>query len=248
MKHLIRANTCRVFRGLGIYVTIILIFSMSSYIALANTAPFFGIVNYGPDTIQVIFNGFSNFVHLPLALAIFVSGALFTYGAIANELAFGLSRAKIYFSHLMLGSALCIVLVLVFILWSVFLGSIINGFGNMPLGFWLEKTGILGVMLIHLLALSSLATFLVFTLKRTSITIGAFFAYLIVPRLLVEMSSVINPNFLRFRAFDLVYSIVLMAQMPYLEAAQVHQAIAVAMGIIVLTTCIGIILFEFRDV
>ena len=93
-----------------------------------------------------------------------------------------------------------------------------------------------------------MATFLVFTSKRTSITIGAFFAYLIVPRLLVEMSSIINPDFSRFRALDLGYSIVLMAQMPHLEAALVHQAIAVAIGTIVVTTCAGIILFEFRDI
>ena len=246
MRYIIRANVCRVFQGLGIYVTLVLLLLFSTFIALGATP--IAVANYGSETLQTIIIGFSNLIYVPLALAIFVSGALFTYGAIANELAFGLSRAKIYISHLLLGSVLCVLLVLVFISWSVILGSVLNGFGNMPQGFWLEKIGNLGVMLLHLLALSSLATFLVFTSKRTSITIGAFFAYLIVPRLLVEMSSLINPYFSRFRAFDLVYSIVLVAQMPYLEASQIYQAVAVAIGTIVITTCIGIILFEFRDV
>ena len=144
MKLLVRANAGRVFRGLGVYVTLILIFAFSTIIALGATGgAAVGVAHYGSDTIQVIFNGFSNFIHLPLAIAIFVSGALFTYGAIANELAFGLSRAKIYFSHLLLGSVLCVVLVFVFIAWSVILGTVINGFGSVPQGFWLKKQAFL---------------------------------------------------------------------------------------------------------
>ena len=248
MKILIRANARRVFQGMGIYVTIIIMLAFSAIIAFGMTSPAIAVAHYGSETIQVIFVGFSNYIFVPLAAAIFVSGALFTYGAIVNELAYGISRAKIYFSHLLLSSVLCVVLVLVSIACSVLLGTAINGFGSVQQGFWLEKASIFAVLLLLLLALNALATFLVFTTRRTSRTIGAFFAYMIVPRLLVEASAFLNEDLLRFRYFDLPYNIVLMAHLPYLDVSQINVAVALGIGTIVLTTCAGIVLFELRDV
>jgi hypothetical protein len=87
---------------------------------------------------------------------------------------------------------------------------------------------------------------LIFTTKRTSVTIGAYFAFLIVPHFLVEMFAVFSPQIMRLRAFDIVFNIVQMAQMP--EPYRIFQATALGAGAIVLATSVGIILFEWRDI
>lgn len=248
MNNLLRANLIRVFSGLSIYITICILLAVSTLIVLTTTASAVGNAFYGAETIQVIFNGMSNMVYLVLALAIFVSGAMFTSRAVENELAFGLSRAKIYFSHLILSSALCVVLVVLFIAWAVILGTILRGFGTVPQGFWAEKFAILGLQMLLLLAINALATFLVFTTRRTSVTIGAFFALILVPRFLTEMFAVFNVAFLRLRDFDIIHNLILAAQLSALNAEQIMQVFFLGVGIIVFTTSVGIVLFQWADI
>lgn len=243
MRKLFIADLYRLFRGIGIYITLFILFALSTLIVTARTTDAVGNAYYGAETIQVILNGMSNMIHLMLVLAIFVSGSMFANGILEKKLATRISRTKIYLSSLALSSTLGVIFIVGFIAWAVILGTALRGFGSISQGFWFERISILGVQMILLLALNALATFLVFTFKRTKIVIGMFFALLIAPRM-VEAFSVLSAEPVQTRAFDIVHNIVLAAQLPTLYSYQIIQALTLGVGVIVLTTFVGIVCFK----
>jgi len=201
-----------------------------------------GNAHYGAETVQVILNGMSNMIHLMLALAIFVSGAMFADGTLERQ-ASGVSRTKIYLSNLAISSSIGVIFILAFIAWAVILGTVLRGFGSIPQGFWAEKISILGVQMILLLALNALATLLVVAIRRTKIVVGVFFALLIAPRM-IEVFSVFSAEPAQIRRFDIVHNIVIMAQLPALHLSQILQALILGVWVIALTTFVGIQLFN----
>ena len=248
MKNLLLANLCRLLRGMSIYITIFLLLALSTLI-VTTEATFTGSrAYYGAGTLQHIIIGMSNMAYLMLALAIFVSGAAFTTRAIQNEIAFGISRTKIYFSHLALSLILSVIFIVAFVAWAVILATILRGFGYVPQGFWFEKIGILSIQILLLLALNALATFLIFTIKRTSIVMGVYFAILIVPSLLIEMLSFFNEEIVRLRTFDIAFNLRLAAQLSTLDSSQIIQILGLGIGAIVVTTVVGVTWFKWVDI
>jgi|GEM_PF-5098023 len=248
MKNLLRANLCRLLRGMSIYITIFVLLALSTLIVTTEATLTGSRAYYGAGTLQHIIIGMSNMVYLMLALAIFVSGAAFTTRAIQNEIAYGISRTKIYFSHLVLSLILSVIFIVAFVAWAVILATILRGFGYAPQGFWFEKIGILSIQILLLLALNALATFLIFTIKRTSIVMGVYFAILIVPSLLIEMFSFFNEEITRLRTFDIAFNLRLAAQLPALDSSQIIQIFGLGIGAIVVTTVIGVTWFKWVDI
>jgi hypothetical protein len=48
--------------------------------------------------------------------------------------------------------------------------------------------------------------------------------------------------------FDIVYNLILMAQLPALDASQIMQAVMLGLGVVVIATSVGIVLFEWADI
>jgi len=243
MRNLLIGNLSRLFSKMGIYVTMLILLALSTLIVTTEATMGISRAYYGAETLRHIIIGMSNMVYLMLPLAILVLGEIFTNSTLEKDLTSRFSRTKIYLSHLVLSSAIGIIFTLAFIAWAVILSTSLRGFGDMPQNFLLENLSILGVQIILLLALNALATFLVFTFRRTSIVVGMYFALLIAPSV-IEMLSIFGTEFVNIRAFDIGHSIVLTAQLPALHLSQIIQILSLGVGVVVFTTFFGIILFK----
>ncbi|MCL2203473.1 MAG: hypothetical protein FWB88_06005 [Defluviitaleaceae bacterium] len=232
MRDLLIKSLGRLFSTMGIYVTMFVLFMVSTLIVTTEASVGISRAYTGAETLRHILIGMSNMVYLKLPLAILVSGAMFADSTFQKELTSKFSRTKIYLSHLVLSSALGIIFTVTFTVWSVALSTSLRGLGSISQGFWLEMFSIFGVQIIILLALSALATFLVYAFKRTSIVVGMYFALLIAPRLM------------NMRELDIAYNMVLTAQVPTLYLYQIFQILSLGAGIIVFTTLFGIMLFK----
>lgn len=251
MKNLMRASLYSVFSAKGIYITMSVLLFFAVLLGIFPDA--FNMRGFSPysgiSTFHFVLLGIGNLIILVLVTAIHVSSKLFDdHRNVANLLAFGISKVKIYFSHLAVSMAISAVFMLIFMIIPVTLATVLRGLGDVELNFVLGKISVFLLNMLLLLALNSLATSLIFILKRTSRVIGAYFAIVLFPGLVFELFSFANPGISRLRSFNIESNLILLVRLPHLTSHYIIQSVSLGVGVIVLTTIIGIVLFELSDI
>ena len=269
MMNIIRADIYRIFRGKGIYITFAVMLLLVFFsVFIFNSMPQTGIiiaseavedvnemilpempVMTGATAATLVFSSMEFMAYFFLPLIIIVAMAMFSTGAIKNELSTGLSRIKLYFSKFLLSFILCVVLMLSFVLLTILSATILNGVGYWGEGLLLDIIKMLGALTLLALAFNSVGMFLCFVTKRTAAVNGIYIALLFVPSIIVLMLSMAFPNILEILNYDLFNQFTVFSQ-AVLEpsAADITRSVAVCLAFILVPTIAGVSLFRKAEI
>jgi ABC-2 type transport system permease protein len=264
MINAIRAELYRIVRGKGIYITFTILFLFLVIIASTGQANVVSIEVEGPTEqssdvtttadngmvmAQILAGSADNLAFFLLALIILVSAPMFSNATVKNELSTGMSRTQLYFSKLILGSALCVVLMLFYMGIGMLWSTLIMGFGGTPPdGYWIDLLKVWSAQLFMILALNCVGTFLVFLTKRTAMAIGLYLAFCLVPLLLISLLSISFPDIVDLLDYDLMGNLKKMAYLVELSSKEMTKAFAVGAAYIVASTVAGIVFFNRAEI
>jgi len=266
MMNIMRADMYRIWRGKAIYITfaVLLAFVFLNSNAVAGS---FGVhlgqgeitdsrgfdipelVSTGANVAYSLYPVMENLVYFLLAIVIAVAGAAFTHGTIKNDIAWGIPRAKLYMSRLLLSSIICAVLMLFYMVSGILIETIVNGWGG-PVqdGFWITMAKTLSLQLLMLLAMNSAGVFLVFVTKRTAIVNVSYLAFYLVPPMLIMMLTNINPNFSRLFDFSILANLSILGHLDQLSTSEIITAIGTGIFFLVMPAIAGIALFRKAEI
>jgi len=195
-----------------------------------------------PGILAISMENFSFFL---LPIIIIVAGTIFSNGTVKNDISWGTSRTKLYFSKLILGVLLSIVMLIFYVGSSMIMAAIVGGFGSpVPDGHWIGLLQIYSAQLVLLIALVSIGVFLAFTTKRTAAVNGAYIAFCLVPPLLISLLAIANENIVRLFEYDLLSNIMGLANLPSMGTAEILRALSVGVFWLVVSTVAGVALFK----
>jgi len=269
MGNLFRGDIYRILRGKALYITLaaLLVYNMlmltagfsielaTAYLpeearGEAITSEFISQTrSVGIRALQVLATSMEGFVFFLLSAVIFVAGASFTHKTVKNDLAWGVSRTKLYFSKLFLCFIVGALMLLFYIGAFMLISIIVHGVGDSaPIEYWLEFLPIFAAQLFMLLSLISVGVFLVFATRRTAIVNVAFIAfYLVLPSIAVGFVAS-NPSTVWLLDFDMLSNIRMLSNLPQLEAYEILRALGVGAFWLIASTIAGVALFRKADI
>ncbi|MCL2360515.1 MAG: ABC transporter permease [Defluviitaleaceae bacterium] len=266
MLNLIRADIYRVLRGKALYITLIVLLANCILMVISMNAFQTGVVTItmpeavidelvpsmavtGVTTPQLIATQMENFVFFLLPVIVIVAGAIFSHGTVKNDIAWGVSRTKLYFSKLILSSVIGFLLMLVYIGFSTVIAMIINGYGGpAPAGHWISLLQIFSAQLLLLLAFIGVGVFLAFVTKRVAAVNGGFIAFIFVPLFILSMVVLINTNLEWLMEYEMLGNIMALAYLPYMETREILRALGIGAFFLVGSTIGGIALFRRSEI
>jgi len=268
MRNLIRADIYAIVRGKALYITFAVILALN--ILVISTHNSGGGINIGFEfdaeqaanaTIQqqgldgigsamLLYTNMDIMVYFLLPLIILAAAPIFKHGTVKNDLAWGISRTKLYMSKLVLCISLCILMVVFYMTSGMLLATITNGWGSVtPDGYWLGLIQTLGAQLFMLIALACIGVFLVFTTKRTAAVNGAYIAFCFVPLMIMSLlfeTGVVTSQ--RMMDFDITMGINRLGFLSQLQTSSILTIFAVGAGYMVLSTVGGLALFRKAEI
>ena len=209
MLNIIKADLFRIFRGKGIYVTIIIFLFIIVMQTLLGHLGQIGIFGTAPDEIPEPFTGYSapfevanttdNLIWFTLPIIVFIAAADFTGGAMKNSFAGGVGRVEYYFAKLVLSGISLVIMLMLYITLPIIIASAVYGFGG---EFNLMFIGsILKICLPQFLlafVFVSVGIFLSLTFKKSAILCVIYFAFAFYPVIIAQMLISKFPNLLNY--------------------------------------------------
>jgi len=261
MMNMIRADLYFLTRGKGIYITsaivialnILMIFILVPTVSYGGSAmingvqiPYIGRVVDGVTSIPLLTMTMSQTNLLLMVFVLLAVFPMFSNGTVKNDLAWGVSRAKLYLSKLMVSLLLCVMLVALYVISGFLLATIANGFGGpVPAGLWLTMFQTLGAQLWMFFALTAILVFLVFVTKREGVVIVAFIFGAVVPQILMLMIDSLGvriPEWLFY--YDIISGINRLGVMELLEPRSIVITLGAGAIYFFATTIGGIVWFR----
>jgi len=266
MMNIFRADIYRILRGKAIYITFAVLLLMNVLMVVTSEPASIGItIGEEEDpavyeqTESLIFNGLNiaevlytsavNLAYFLLPLFAVAATPMFSHGTVKNGLSCGMSRTKLYFSKLLLCSVLSLLMVLIYMSSGILIATILRGYGGTPPGgYWLNIVKTCSAQLFLLLALNSVGVFLTFTSKRTSIVIGTYIAFCLVPTIIIVALMNISQDFIKMLDYDLLSNIEKLGYMEALTTPDFVKAFATGAFYIIVPTIAGITLFKRAEI
>ncbi|MCL2572197.1 MAG: ABC transporter permease [Defluviitaleaceae bacterium] len=264
MMNMIRADMYRIIRGKGMYITFAVLIVLN--ILVIGQGLHVGI-NYGymQDSVgveapnlynswhsaaTVLYNNMNSIIFFLLPIVIMSAGAMFANRTVKNDIAWGMSRTRLYLSKLLLAVGLSVILVVFYMLSGMIIAIILRGFdGSVPSGYWQNLFQTVGSQLLVMLGATSLGIFMVFTFKRSSAVIAAYIALCLIPSMIIMMlSETVAPGIIRLMDFDLMFSIVRLGSFSQLDTHVILSALGVGAAYIAVCTIGGIALFKRAEI
>ena len=181
-----------------------------------------------------------------MVLVLLAVAPMFSNGTIKNDLAWGVSRAKLYISKLVVSLGLCIAMVVFYMGSGFLIATIANGFGGpVPEGLWTTMFQTLGAQLWMFFALTAILVFLIFITKREGVVIITFIAGAMAPQMLFFILSEVGvtiPQWLLY--FDIGSSINRLGYLELLETRSIFIILAAGLIYMLGTTIGGIAVFK----
>ena len=190
----------------------------------------------------------SNILYVLLPLLIFVGVADFSSGSARNTLAGGVSRGKYFCSKLILSCAFCVLLLIIYVVFSVIAATVRSGFGGAFNGeFVLDVAKIFLPQLLLCLAGACVGNFFVFLFRSHAVT-GVFIAFMLVPSILLLVLSFISSRFERLYEYELTASIGALTQIGTMSSGEITKTLLVGAGYIILAIAGGLAVFKRAEV
>ena len=262
MSNMIRADIYAIIRGKALYVTFGLIFLLH-VLLIATQSPGVVIVgvagDFGLEAPEVGFDGIRSasllytqmhtMAFFLLALIILTATPIFTNQTVKNDIAWGISRTKLYLSKLIIAASLCILMVVFYIGVGMGFATLLHGWGGTtPDGFWLSLFQTVGAQLLLLISMTCIGVFLIFTSKRTAIVNGAYIAFCLIPAMILTFLASQSFNVARLLELDIMSGINRLGFLSQLETGSIFTILGVGVVYIVVTTVFGIILFKKAEI
>ena len=155
MRNLIRADLYRIFKGKGVYISIAVFILFMVTIVWANGTGTVGVDVYvfqNPDydieayahelemlaetkmtgkmAPGMLADGTSDLIYFILPFIVIIAAADFSKGTAKNLISAGESRLKYFMSKLILTGIVCVSIVGIYLLLSILISTIMNGFGG----------------------------------------------------------------------------------------------------------------------
>jgi len=262
MMNIIRADIYAILRGKGIYITFGLIFAFLILTIGTQTVGGIstgGIENTGIEVAELGFDGISsaallytstdNLIFFMLPLILLASAPGFSNGTVKNDIAWGISRTKLYVTKLIVAIGLCVAMMVFYISVGMTLATLLNGWGGTaPDGYWLTLFQTIGAQLFMLIGMTCIGVFLVFTAKRTAIANGAYLAFCLVPTVVLVILAEANFDVIRLMDFIVTLAISRLGFLSQLETESIINIFSAGAVYIVGTTIAGIILFKKAEI
>ena len=269
MFNIIKADLQRVFRGKGIWITLLifLIFSFLSISSLLNTGDYSGGVDIGinmnieGDMIPVIpleivgintpllmASNADTILFLILPLIVFVASVDFSSGAVKNTLSNGVNRSNYYVVKLITTCTLSIIIYALHIFIPTIAITIIRGFGGTFKELVNNSFGAFLGQLWLILALTCIGVSLTFITKKTALMNGLYTAFLIAPLFILMLLISINERFVSLVNYDFVVNFQAIASFPELPSEDIRRVFLLGLVYIVVSTASGIVLFRKAEI
>lgn len=264
MMNIIRADIYRIMRGKALYITFtVLLAVVVLNIATGTTTIGFNkslteklyqpdgeiAVGAGLKTVETVLSNADALIFFVMPLFMGVSVAIFSQGAVKNELSIGVSRSKLYFSKLLLSIALCLLLVLMYMLISMLTAFVLSGFEGLPS--WeavLTMVKGLGGQLAILSAFTSVGVFLSFVTRRAAMVNGIYIAFIIVPSLVINLLSSFFDGIAGFLKYEPYGCLVSFVYIDSMSGTDIVRGLIVAIIYILVSTIAGIALFKKAEI
>jgi len=265
MINMIRADLYRVTRSWVVYVTfaVAIAASLALIIIWASAGPGTGEpVNLNGMYIMVptsTVNGIDSigllmqFPHFLLTILILpltfcVAVPIFADKTAKNDIAFGMSRAKLYISKLIEMAILIILMYLLYVGVGTLLATILGGFGSVTIGFWSSMFQALGLQLFLLIALGCLAIFLALAIKKPVVLTELYFVLILVPVIIVVIASLLDVDISWLLRFELMANIHGAGSLFLIDTHNVLNILGVGASWMALTSIAGIAMFRKAEV
>ena len=263
MMNIVRADLYAILRGKAVYITFGVV--MLLHFLTIGTGTMGGI-NFGgsdanplemPDGFDFSFIGSAEFLYtrtdnmifplLPLIIA--ASAAIFTFGTVKNDLAWGIPRSKLYLSKLTTSIGLCILLLLFYMISGMLFAWAINSFGGpIPDRYWINLFQTVGAQLFMMISLACFGTFLMFMTKSTAATTGIYIAFLFIPSTIIFILLDSGFNVARLLNFDIWIGINRLGFFSQLDRNSILTILGVGLFYIIASTTFGIVLFRRAEI
>jgi len=267
MRNIIRADIYAIKRGKALYFTFAVLLTLNILLIVATQAG--GGIHIGFDVgltetmaayeyetslngIQTLIRMYSemdNLMYFLLPLVLVAAAPIFKHGTVKNDIAWGISRTKLYFCKLTVAIALCLLLIVFHIGIGTLISTIAFGWGGaVPDGFWSTALLTIGAQTFMLLALTCLGVFFVFAFKRTAMVNGAYLAFLFVPPVLLSIFHEIGFDISRIMNFDMMLGMGQLSMIRQVDTSNVIMTLGMGAFYIVTTTLGGIALFKRAEI
>ena len=197
----------------------------------------------------VLYTSTDNLAYFMLSLIILAAAPMFSHNTVKNGLSCGISRAKLYFSKLLLSAALTFLLLVFYIADGIIIATLLRGYGGSPPdGYWLYIIKVCSAQFVLMFALDCVGVFLVFTFKRVAPANGVFIAFCLVPYIVIMALMQANPDYIKLYDYNLLSGIRKLGFMSALGTADIIRAFATGLFYIIAPTAAGVILFNRAEI
>jgi hypothetical protein len=267
MMNLLRADIYAMLRGKTLYITFGLLFLFNSLMIILQVVGsdvtigihLEGIDGLDAAVLNQAFNGMNSAAYLftqtnnmaffLLALIILASAPIFSQGTVKNDIAWGISRTKLYVAKLINATGLCILMVICYVGTGMALATALQGWGGaVPDGYWVIFLQTLGAQTLMLMALTCIGVFLMFTFKRVSVVNGVYIAFCLVPAILVLSMLESNINVAWLLEFDIMLGIGRLGFFSQLDTRSISIMLGISAFYIFAATFAGILLFRRAEI
>jgi len=268
MRNIIRADLYAIKRGKALYITFGLVLLLNILLIIATHSG--GGIHIGftidaaavaemANAPQIELNGIQmlvrmysemdNLMYFLLPLVLVAAAPIFKHGTVKNDIAWGISRTKLYFSKLTVAVGLCLMLVLFHMGTGTLIATVIFGWGGaVPDAFWSTALLTIGAQTFMLLALTCIGVFLVFTFKRTAMVNGAYLAFLFVPPVLLSIFHEIGFDISRVMNFDMMLGMGQLSALRQLDTGDIIMTLGMGAFYILATILGGLALFKRAEI
>ena len=262
MLNIIKADLQRIFRGKGVWITLGI---FMAYLVLAsmqfNAVASRGEVTWGMEALGItqltgsiiplvfMFDNLTRLYFMTSLLTIIITSD-FTSGSIKNVLSSGVSRMKYLGAKFILVLLFSFVMILLNITIPTVLITFSQGFGRaFDWGYVLE---ILLPFLLHIFGLISVMSVGIcfgFIFKKSSITLGAFLAFVSIPPLLIFFLSFLTGiNTDEIARFEIISLLERVPNFVTLSTSDVRQIVLVSSFWLIVSVVGGVLLFKKTEV
>ena len=238
MRNIIRADLYRIFKGKGVYVAIATFIAYLILLVGSSGMGTIGVdvsSIQNPDDVTMVevadgvevairdftptkvtgriapkalADGVSDLIYFFLPFIVIIVAADFSTGTVKNLLAGGLSRTKYFMSKMILIGIICVIIVLMFLIFSIGISTIINGFGGSFDSELLKEIAKIYLPQTYLLfAYACIGLFLAFTFRSKAALISIYLAFSLVPTIIIFILQTANEKFVELIQYDLVFNI-----------------------------------------
>lgn len=258
MFNVIKADLYRAFKGKGLYITfsLLLVFIVSQ--VAAGSVGRIGIntdlntLNGGFTGSTAVFatmNAVDNYLYFMLPLVIIIAAADFSAGTVKNVLAGGMSRVKLFFSKQILCFIFAALMLILNVILSIATATIVNGFGGeFNADFILNLLKVFIPQLVLFLSVVSVMLFITFATKKTAAVIGYFFAFTMVPLLIIYLLSLFWDGALSLLDYELITMMRNISVIETITSAQLIRAYITGALFFAASTAGAIVIFKKSEI